>query len=165
MSRVLLALAGAMLAGCVSVEQIPMSASLGEALRGKELALSEREKPDFAAMTPTRGAFALAGAAVSISEGNKLIRENGVEDPAGYIARALAAGLEARYSTRLSPRGAPVASDDVSDIVKNAPGSDLVLDVRTLNWSFVYFPTVWAIRSTRPTRPATTSSSPTPPSA
>jgi len=43
MSRVLLALAGAMLAGCVSVEQIPMSASLGEALRGKELALSERE--------------------------------------------------------------------------------------------------------------------------
>lgn len=143
MFRVIVVLAAAMAGGCVSVEQVPMSASSSEAIKGKELALTERAKPDFSAMTPSRGAFGMIGAAVTISEGNKLIKEHGVEDPAVYIGRTLAADLQGRYNTRLSPKGAPIASDEVSDLVKNAPGTDLVLDVRTINWSFVYFPTSW----------------------
>lgn len=143
MFRVPAVLACAAIAGCVSVEQIPMSAQSAEVLKDKELALTEREKPDFSAMTPARGAFGMIGAAVTISEGNKLVKEHGVEDPAPYIARTLASGLQGRYNTRVSPKGAPVASDEVTDLVKNAPGSDLVLDVRTINWSFVYFPTSW----------------------
>jgi len=143
MFRFLLVVVAAMTAGCVSVQQIPMSAASLEAIKGKELALSEREKPDFSAMTPARGAFGMIGAAVTISEGNKLIKENRIEDPAVYIGRTLAADLQGRHNTRLSPKGAAIASDEVTDLVKNAPGTDLVLDVRTLNWSFVYFPTVW----------------------
>jgi hypothetical protein len=143
MFRLLVVVAAALTAGCVSVEQIPMSASSAEAIKGKELVLAERAKPDFSAMTPSRGAFGMIGAAVTISEGNKLVQEHGVEDPAVYIARTLASDLQGRYSTRLSPKGAPVASDAVADLVKNAPGTDLVLDVRTINWSFVYFPTAW----------------------
>jgi hypothetical protein len=143
MFRFLLVVIAAMTAGCVSVRQIPMSAASLAAIQGKELALTEREKPDFSAMTPARGAFGMIGAAVTISEGNKLIKENRVEDPAAYIGRTLAADLQGRHNTRLSPKGASIASDEVTDLVKNAPGTDLVLDVRTLNWSFVYFPTVW----------------------
>jgi hypothetical protein len=143
MFRVLMVVASAVMAGCVSVQQIPMSAASLEAIKGKELALTERERPDFAAMTPARGAFGMIGAAVTISEGNKLIKENRVEDPAVYIGRSLAADLQGRHNTKLSPKGAPIASDEVTDLVNNAPGTDLVLDVRTINWSFVYFPTVW----------------------
>lgn len=131
------------MAGCVSVQQIPMNASSAEALKDKEIALSERARPDFAATTPGRGAFGMIGAAVTISEGNKLVKEHGIEDPALYIGKSLAADLHGRYSTRLSLKGAPVASDEVGDLVKNANGSALLLDVRTINWSFVYFPTSW----------------------
>jgi hypothetical protein len=143
MFRFLLVVVAAMTAGCVSVQQIPMSAASLEAVKGKELALTERAKPDFSAMTPARGAFGMIGAAVTISEGNKLIKENRIEDPAVYIGRTLAADLQGRHNTRLSPKGAPIASDDVTDLVKNASGTDLVLDVRTINWSFVHFPAVW----------------------
>jgi hypothetical protein len=135
--------AALILPGCASVQQIPMNPSSAETLKHKEIALSERAKPDFAATTPSRGAFGMIGAGVTISEGNKLIREHGIEDPALYIGKALAWDLQDRYHTRLSPKGAPTASDEVDEVVKNANGADLVLDVRTLNWSFVYYPTSW----------------------
>jgi hypothetical protein len=140
MFRLLVVVAAAMTAGCVSVQQIPMSASSAEAVKDKEIALSQRARPDFAASTPAKAVFGMIGAAAMISEGNKLVKENGIEDPALYIAQTLVADLQGRYNTRLSPKGAPVASDDVADLVKNANGSDVVLDVRTINWSFVYFP-------------------------
>jgi hypothetical protein len=143
MFRKLLVVTAAMTAGCVSVQQIPMSASSAEVVQGKEIALSQRAKPDFTASTPAKAAFGMIGAAAMISEGNKIVKENGIEDPAVYIAQTLVADLQGRYNTRLSPKGAPIASDDVADVVKNANGSDLVLDVRTINWSFVYFPTSW----------------------
>jgi hypothetical protein len=140
MFRLLVVVAAAMTAGCVSVQQIPMSASSAEAVKDKEIALSQRARPDFAASTPAKAVFGMIGAAAMISEGNKLVKENGIEDPALHIAQTLVAELQGRYNTRLSPKGAPVASDDVADLVKNANGSDVVLDVRTINWSFVYFP-------------------------
>jgi hypothetical protein len=143
MFRFLLVVVAAITAGCVSVQKIPMSASSVEEIKDKEIALSQRARPDFAATTPARAAFGGLGGATTISEGNKIIKENGVEDPAMYIAHILASDLEGRYNTKLSPKGAPVASDEVADLVKNANGSDLVLDIRTINWSFVYFPTSW----------------------
>ena len=143
MFRLVVVAAALVLPGCASVQQIPMNPSSVQALKGKEIALSERAKPDFAAATPSRGAFGMIGAGVTISEGNKLIREHGIEDPALYIGKALAVELQDRYDARLSPKGAPTASDEVEEVVKGANGADLVLDVRTLNWSFMYFPTSW----------------------
>jgi hypothetical protein len=143
MFRLVVVAAALVLPGCASVQKIPMNPSSAQALKDKEIALAERAKPDFAATTPSRGAFGMIGAAVTISEGNKLIRQHGIEDPALYIGKALAVELQDRYSARLSPKGAPTASDEVDEVVKSANGADLVLDVRTLNWSFMYFPTSW----------------------
>jgi hypothetical protein len=36
-----------------------------------------------------------------------------------------------------------VISDDVKKIAKDSADADLVLDIRTINWSFVYFPASW----------------------
>ena len=140
MFRFLLVVVAATTAGCVSVQQIPMNPSSADTIKDKEIALSQRAKPDFAASTPAKAMFAMIGATAMISEGNELIRKNAIEDPAVYIAHTLADDLHGRYNTRLSPKGVAVAGDDVADLVKNANGSDLVLDIRTLNWSFVYFP-------------------------
>jgi hypothetical protein len=133
-----------MTAGCVSVQQIPMSASSAEVVQGKEIALSQRARPDFSATTAVKAAFGGLGVGATVSEGNRLVKENGIEDPALYIAQTLAADLQGRYNTRLSPKGAPIAGDDLAELAKSANGSDLVLDIRTINWSFVYFPTSWA---------------------
>jgi hypothetical protein len=143
MFRFLLVVVAATSAGCVSVQQIPMSAASIEQIKDKEIALSQRVRPDFAATTPARAAFGGLGAGIIISEGNRIIKENGVQDPAVYIAHTVASDFQGRYNTRLSPKGAPVTSDEVADLVKNANGSDLVLDIRTINWSLVYFPTSW----------------------
>jgi hypothetical protein len=143
MSRLLVVVAAVMTAGCVSVEQIPMNASSADAIKDKEIALSERAKPEFVAMTSTNGLFGPIGAAASVSGGNELVKKHGIEDPALYIAHTLAADLQSRYNARLSPKAVPIASDDIAEAVENANGADLVLDVRTLNWSFVYSPISW----------------------
>jgi hypothetical protein len=143
MPRLVVVVAAVITASCVSVQQIPMNASTADAIKDREVALSERSKPDFAAMSPTHGLFGAIGAAASISGGNDLVKKHAIEDPAVYIAQTLAADLQSRYNTRLSPKGAPIASDDIAEAVNNANGADLVLDVRTINWRFVYFPMSW----------------------
>ena len=144
MRRVLSSVGAAVLAaGCVSVQQIPMDASSTDAIRGKEVVLAERERPDFTAMTADKAAFGLIGAAAMTSAGNDIVKKHGIEDPAVYIGEALAAELGSRYSVRRSPKGAPVLSDDAADLAKAASGADLALDVRTLGWAFAYFPTSW----------------------
>lgn len=143
MRRLLAVTAVAVTAGCASVKEVPMSAASVDAVKDKEIALALRARPDFSATTPARAAFGGIGAATIVSEGNRLVKENGVEDPAVYIAQTLVTDLQGRYNTRLSPKGAPVASDDVAELAKSANGADLVLDIRTINWSFVHFPSSW----------------------
>ena len=130
-------------AGCVSVQQIPMDAASVDAIKGKEVMLAERARPDFAAMTPTKAAFGAIGAAAMVSEGNEIVKTHRIEDPAVYIGERLASALGTRYSIRRSPKGAPVASDEAADLAKSAAASDLALDVRTINWSLAYYPTSW----------------------
>jgi hypothetical protein len=143
MFRLAILAAAFLAAGCVSVQHVPMNGSSAEALKDKEIALSERPRPEFAASTPGRAAFGAIGAALTISEGNKIVKEHGIEDPALYIGKTLAAELQGRYNTRLAGKSVPTDSDEAADIAKNANGADLVLDVRTINWSFVYLPTSW----------------------
>lgn len=135
--------AAAATAGCVSVQQIPMSASSVDAIRGKEVMLAERPRPDFDAMTADKAMFGAIGGAAMTSAGNDIVKRNGIQDPALYIGDVLAAELGTRYSIRRSPKGAPIATDDAADLAKSASGSDLALDVRTINWMFAYFPTSW----------------------
>src|SRR5688572_25120486 len=121
-----------------------MEASSADALRGKEVALAERKRPDFTAMTADKAAFGAIGAAAMISTGNDLVKQHGIEDPAVYIGESLASALGSRYSIRRSPKGAPVLTDEAADLAKAASGVDLALDVRTLGWAFAYYPTSWA---------------------
>jgi hypothetical protein len=120
-----------------------MDASSADAIKGKEVVLAERPRPDFAAMTPTKAAFGAIGGAAMISEGNDIVKKNEIQDPAVFIGETLAAALGARYSIRRSPKGVPVVTDDAADLAKSGAGSDLALDVRTINWTMAYYPTSW----------------------
>ncbi|KXI28290.1 YajG family lipoprotein [Paraglaciecola hydrolytica] len=134
----------AMLSGCVSTKNIQISAADIKQLNPNNVAMTTRDKPDFAAMTAGKAMFAMLGAAAMIAAGNDLVKENQVEDPARYIQAELAKALNTSYGFELSEGSAlKVNTDKPAKIATLFPESDLVLDLETINWSFAYFPTDW----------------------
>jgi hypothetical protein len=133
----------ALLAGCVSVEHIPLETGAAQTLRGREVAVASREQPDFAAMTPAKAALGLIGGAMMVEAGKQVVEENNVQDPAHAIAQAIAAELKDTHQLRLATNAISVNSDDAAQIAKENSGGDLLLDVRTINWGYSYFPTTW----------------------
>lgn len=134
-------------AGCVSVQQIPITDSPA-ALQGREVSLAMRDKPDFGAMTAggmMGGALfgavggAIAGSAM-VSAGNQIVAEYNLTDPAELIAPALGEALGQKFNVRLGKLRPRLSTDDAAEAAKSAAGSDVVLDVRTINWGFLYFP-------------------------
>src|SRR5688572_891852 len=108
--RLLGCLAAAGTASCVSVQEIPMTSTSADAMRGREISVSQRDKQDFGAMTPGRmaggalfGALggAIAGAAM-VSAGNEIVAQNNVEDPAEYIADALSGAMKSKFDAALA---------------------------------------------------------------
>ena len=123
-----------------------MAENSAASLKGREISISTRDKPDFAAMrAATSGLLVggLLGAAINISAGNEIVAQNDVDDPAGQIGRTLGGALEAAHGARVSRLSGALSSDDAAEVRKMMPAADLVLDIRTINWSFLYFPLNW----------------------
>ena len=99
--------------------------------------------PDFAAFTPGRAVLGPIGGASTVDRGNQLISEHGVADPAGAIAGALAQELSQRLALTLASHTVQLDTDEVAPLAKTFPDADLLLDVRTINWLYGYFPTAW----------------------
>jgi hypothetical protein len=75
--------------------------------------------------------------------GNRVVEANNIQDPAQAIAQAIAAELRDAHQLRLATNAIAVDSDDVAKISKENSGGDLLLDLRTINWGYAYFPTTW----------------------
>lgn len=145
-------LATALAAGCVSVQEVPMSTTTVDAVRGRELSVAVRDKPDFGAMTAGKVAggalFGALGGAIAgstmVSAGNEIVAQNSIEDPAEQISAALSAGLRGKLDAKPVAFRTRLSTDEAAEVSKAPSGTDLVLDVRTINWGFVYFPTSWS---------------------
>ena len=138
--------------GCVSTKNVPVAASDIDDLRNHTVAVPKRKVPDFGAFTADKTAgqavFGLiggiAGAVATISEGNRIVRENEIEDPANYISQQLLSALSDTYQmTPIDTVSPELESEEVDDISRVFEAADYVLDVRTINWSFWYFPSDW----------------------
>src|SRR5207247_6174639 len=80
-----------------------------------------------------------------ISAGNELVKEHAIDDPAYAIAEELARSLAARYGIRSVGVGTGVVSDDdASSVAATYKTAPLALDVKTLQWGFMYFSSNWA---------------------
>jgi hypothetical protein len=134
-NRSFLALAIVMLAGCASLNKQPISQKASSDLRGQRVAQVNGKLPDFGAITAGRVTFGLLGAMVMNSEGNKLVVDNHIPDPACSIAHALLSALASSHA--VDPAVAPlqVAADDPAQMSAAADGSRFVLDVRTMDWA------------------------------
>ena len=126
------------------VRQAPLPESQSSRFAGRTFQRSVYPTPDFAAYTAGKAGFGVIGAALIIRAGNEIIRENAVEDPAIRLGRELAQSLAVRHGLELLTAAPPVAqSDDVAALLQTYGDADLILDLRTINWMFIYFPTDW----------------------
>jgi hypothetical protein len=132
------------LGACTTINNKQISPETSAQLQGKTVALTSYKTPDFVAFSAGKAAFAILGAAAMISEGNAIVQQNNIEDPAIAIGKGLQDKLKA--AKNVAPATAPIAteSDDLSSILSKSSGAQYILDYQTLNWMFNYYPTDWS---------------------
>jgi len=94
-------------------------------------------------MTAGKAGFGLLGAGLMASAGNEIVKSNAIDDPADLISEQICAVLNEKYQTKRSAVVLTLEDKDLALICAMNPKADLILDVRTLAWSFSYFPTNW----------------------
>lgn len=131
--------------GCSTVKTKELSSDASINLKNKSLVLSRYSTlPDFAAQTAVNVQFGLIGLATAISNGNAMIKNNHIEDPAFEIAKNIAIGLKDNQGVKVVEGATKlVASGNVDDVIKIYAEYDYILDVKTLNWSSIYYPSDW----------------------
>ena len=133
-----------LLTGCATINHTPLAKDASQQLQGKTLAVAQHPIPDFAAFTAGKAAFALIGALAMIAEGNAIIKDNAVPDPAVAIAEGLAEKLVSARAMKAGPLGKVAQDDKLDALVAANPGADYIVDVKTLNWMFNYYPSNWS---------------------
>ncbi len=100
-------------------------------------------RPDFTAFTPGKAAFSLLGDVFMRNEGNRIVNDNAIADPAMVIARDLAQALGTSGGPKLATGSLPIVSDDNSpaSLSAKASGTGLVMRVRTQDWRTWYYTT------------------------
>jgi hypothetical protein len=134
----------ALISGCATVSHTPLSKDVSDQLQGKTVTRTKYSTPDFTAFTAGKAAFALLGAAAMIAEGNSIVKENEIADPSIEISEALAGKLATTKSMKAVDSARVAESDTIESLVSTYPGADYLLDVKTFNWMFNYYPTDWA---------------------
>lgn len=141
---ILVSLSIVALSGCVSTKNIPAEKVSLESMRDQKLSNTLRDKPSFSAMTAGKAAFGMLGAAAMINAGNKIIQENDVDDPANYIAESLLADLKVSFDAdSYFNNSIKIKNEKPAQVAAVYKEFSYVLDVRTINWSFGYFPADW----------------------
>lgn len=136
--------AALVLAGCVSTKNVKADIGALQHNQYRTITVSAREKPSFSAMTAGKAQFGVIGAAAMIAAGNKIIRDNNVADPAVYIGEQLAGVVAANLGVQLAGNSGQIASSTKPrELAAQYSGSDLLMDVQTVNWQFAYFPLDW----------------------
>ena len=139
------AAAAILLTGCVSATQKKtIDAQALSAVRNQKVVYTVRDKPNFMAMTPPKAALGLLGVAAMVLEGNQIIAENNVPDPAGAIANDLAGAMRSSHGVQVLGQPLRIDSEDPLHIADLAKGrARYVLDVQTSGWKIAYRPTDW----------------------
>ncbi len=135
----------AVITGCSGVQTKGLTADDSIALKDKSVAIARyADLPDFAAQTAVNVQFGMIGYATAVSNGNAIIRNQKIADPAHSIAQNLAEGLKGQHNVTVAqPANLVMQKNSVNDIVKAYDGYDFILDVRTIGWRSIYFPSDW----------------------
>mgnify|MGYP000050004143 CR=1 FL=1 len=132
------------MAGCVSIQNSPVSENTISNMANKSIIISSRTNQDFLAATAGRSAFGALGQMEMISAGNEILSQYDIADPAGYIANELAVHLASDFKMLyIDNEMVSVNAKTTSGVSKVPFGSDYLLDIHTTAWGFTYFATDW----------------------
>ena len=130
-----------LMSGCVSLREKAIDYQSITDIKAQRVAYTLHKKPDFVAMTAGKTAFATLGYSSMTSEGNKIITENNVADPAEIIANRLIAAMQDAYNIRPVLQPIMVDKNDALKIAVDARTSTkFIIDVQTIDWGFKHFP-------------------------
>lgn len=134
-----------LLSACTTLHRTPIAPEVTKSFQpGARVIVTRYPIPSFSALTPGKAVFGLIGAALVISEGNAIVKENQIPDPAIVISEAVRKGMVDKYQMKAIPALTTILSDDNIDaIIKIHSGSDFVVDVKTINWGYGYMPVNW----------------------
>ena len=140
-----LPVASTLLTACSTVTPKPLSSQDGSVLKGKTLTYSRyKELPDFALSTAANDRSGVLDIAAAVTNGNTIVKNASIDDPAVRIAQALSERIERRFGMQLQENnGNYTRSKKVDGVIKQYADVDYVLDVRTLHWSASYLPNDW----------------------
>jgi hypothetical protein len=137
-------IAAVILSGCTTVNHVPLTISASKDLIGKTIIATHYEKADFSAFTAGKAAFAIVGAAAMIAEGNKIVTENKIPDPAIAITATLLEKMQLSRAIKIQTSTNISSKDDIPSLISGYPGAEYLLDVKTFNWMFNYYPSDWS---------------------
>lgn len=139
-----------LLSGCVNMKNSPLSEETKQALSGKSVVQTIQIQPRFSIVTagemlyytlPPGSVYGLAGALSGDAFNSKQVKAG---DPALIINNSLADKLQSKFSmVRQEQEISVVDMDDVNQLAAKFSNNDYVLDVQTVYWSAIYFPTNW----------------------
>jgi hypothetical protein len=116
-------------------------------LKGARLALVIPQTPSFAASTPLSwkwGMFGalggVAGAATQLGEGDRLVKQFAISDPALAVGSELAERLRTSHEMSEAASSMTPVADGVDEIIAAAPQADVILDVRSQVFGFNHMP-------------------------
>ena len=111
-----------------------------DVLKGRPLTTVTYAPPDLGVMTMGAAGFGLLGGLAAQHDGRTIVRENAVPDPALQLQEKLTALLSARLqpSAINSITGRPTKLDDVASLSRDAGKDQVILDVETSGWMFMY---------------------------
>lgn len=132
------------LGACTTINNKQLTPETSAQLQGKTIAVTRYSTPDFAAFTAGKAAFAVLGAAAMISEGNSIVQQNNIQDPAIAISKGLQEKLKVSKNTVAAATDIDVESDDLEKIIAKNTDAQFIVDYKTINWMFNYYPTDWS---------------------
>ena len=107
------------------------------------VACVKSEPPSFSSYSQgkalTGGLFGVVGGVIAESsmnsDGNKIVSENQIKDPADYISEQLVSELASKYQlNQINVNNGTLKNDDVQNISNLYKDADYVLDIRTVDW-------------------------------
>ncbi len=124
--------------GCSGMNTKAVDQKTLQTLKNKTLALIIHESPDFMAMTFDKSMFNDAHVIAAYADGNRLIQEKGIHDPADKICKMMAEVFSEKYGL-LYNRSSMIKSKSkkMKDLVHLANVKDYLLDVETVYWFFL----------------------------
>lgn len=123
----------------------PLSEADAAALQGKTAAVTLHDTPTFVAMTAGKVGFGLFGVAAMAKAGNDFVKDNDIRDPSVLLRDRLGALLHEVHGLDVRPVDTVETKEKKPAALAALHGdADVVLSVRTLGWSYAYYPTDWS---------------------